>query len=151
MISASLQRTIDAMAFWNGKPCSGDNIGGGSAADSTFILAEAIAQGISSYLQTMFDPAAAKACEAAGVGATVRLSLGGHTDDLHGQSLDVTATVIALSDGLYENPSDMPTHGGGKYFDAGLCGESNCVQPSPPSAPPSSKPMSIFAAQRTKL
>ena len=112
--------------------CSGDNIGGGSAADSTFILAEAIAQGISSYLQTMFDPAAAKACETAGVGATVRLSLGGHTDDLHGQPLDVTATVIALSDGLYENPSDMPTHGGGKYFDAGLCGESNCVQPFPP-------------------
>jgi microcystin degradation protein MlrC len=102
--------------------CPGDNIGGGSAADSTFVLAEAIAQGISSYLQSMFDPAAAKACEAAGVGATVKLSLGGHTDDLHGSPLDVTARVIALSDGLYENPSDMPTHGGGRYFDAGLCG-----------------------------
>ena len=31
--------------------------------------------------------------------------------------------VIALSDGLYENPSDMPTHGGQRYFDAGLCGK----------------------------
>lgn len=52
----------------------GDNIGGGSAADSTFILAEAIHQGISSYLQSMFDPAAALTCEAAGVGATVRFA-----------------------------------------------------------------------------
>jgi microcystin degradation protein MlrC len=70
----------------------------------------------------MFDPEAATACEAAGVGSTVQLSLGGHTDDLHGSPLDVTAKVIALSDGLYENPSDMPTHGGSRYFDAGLCG-----------------------------
>ena len=100
----------------------GDNIGGGSAADSTFVLAEAISQGISSYLQSMFDPAAAKACHAAGVGATVQLLLGGHTDDLHGSPLDVTAKVIALSDGVYENPSDMPTHGGQRYFDAGLSG-----------------------------
>jgi microcystin degradation protein MlrC len=101
---------------------AGDNIGGGSAADSTFILAEAIAQGISSYLQSMFDPDAALACESAGIGAVVDLSLGAHTDGLHGEPLAVQAKVRALSDGLYENPSDMPTHGGAKYFDAGLCG-----------------------------
>ena len=99
----------------------GDNIGGGSAADSTFVLREAIEQGISSYLQTMFDPEAALECERAGIGATVQLSLGGHTDELHGEPIAVTATVRALSDGLYTNPPDMPTHGGSQFFDAGLC------------------------------
>lgn len=52
----------------------------------------------------------------------MELSLGGHTDHLHGEPLAVTAKVRALSDGRYENPSDMPTHGGARYFDAGLCG-----------------------------
>eukprot|EP01050_Picozoa_sp_SAG11_P005502 SAG11_NODE_390_length_9860_cov_49.246184_4_plen_383_part_00 len=99
----------------------GDNIGGGSAADSTFMLREAVAQGITPYLQSMFDPAAASACHAAGVGATVELALGGHTDRLHGEPLEVRARVRALSDGRYENPSHMPTHGGARYFDAGLC------------------------------
>jgi microcystin degradation protein MlrC len=47
------------------------------------MLREAIDQGIRSYLTSMYDPAAALACEAAGVGASVSISLGGHTDDLH--------------------------------------------------------------------
>jgi microcystin degradation protein MlrC len=118
--------------------------GGGSAADSTFMLREAISQGISSYLQTIYDPKAALACEKAGVGSTVchrarmlscscyyaaclltrisqvKLSLGGHTDDLHGAPIEVSAVVRALSDGRYTNPPDMPTHGGSKFFNAGL-------------------------------
>ena len=31
-----------------------------------------------------------------------------------GEPIDVTGVVRALSDGLYTNPSDMPTHGGTK-------------------------------------
>lgn len=69
----------------------------------------------------MFDPKAAAQCSAAGIGASVRLLLGGHTDNLHGSPLDVTLRVRGLSDGEYVNPKDMPTHGGQRLFSAGLC------------------------------
>src|SRR6478752_1320482 len=55
----------------------GDNIGGGSTADSTFILAEAQRMGITSFLQTLYDPEAVADCVAAGVGAEVSLRVGG--------------------------------------------------------------------------
>jgi microcystin degradation protein MlrC len=95
----------------------GDNIGGGSSADSTHLLAEAKRLGIKRYLQTLFDPESVRACEAAGVGATVTLAVGGKTDDLHGSPVTVTGTVRVLSDGRYEDP--RPTHGGWRFFDGG--------------------------------
>ena len=36
----------------------GDNIGGGSSADSTHILAEAQRMGVQSFLQSLYDPEA---------------------------------------------------------------------------------------------
>ena len=95
----------------------GDNIGGGSSADSTYLLAEAKQLGIKRFLQTLYDPEAVTACEAAGVGATVTLPVGGKTDDLHGSPVTVTGTVRVLFDGLYEDP--LPTHGGWRFFDGG--------------------------------
>ena len=95
----------------------GDNIGGGSSADSTYLLAEAQRLGIKSFLQTLYDPEPVRACEAAGVGATITLAVGGKTDDLHGSPVTVTGTVRVLSDGLYEDP--LPTHGGWRFFDGG--------------------------------
>ena len=71
----------------------GDNIGGGSAADSTVLLAAAQRLGVRGYLQTLYDPEAVAACIAAGVGATVTLAVGGKTDDLHGQPVTVTGRV----------------------------------------------------------
>ena len=62
----------------------GDNIGGGSSADSTHILAQVVERGISGFLQTLYDPESVDACVAAGVGATVTLDVGGKTDDMHG-------------------------------------------------------------------
>jgi microcystin degradation protein MlrC len=95
----------------------GDNIGGGSSADSTHLLAEAKQLGIKRYLQTLFDPESVRSWEAAGVGATVTLAVGGKTDDLHGSPVTVTGTVRVLSDGRYEDP--RPTHGGWRFFDGG--------------------------------
>ena len=40
----------------------GDNIGGGSSADSTIILAEAQRTGFTGLLQTLYDPEAVEAC-----------------------------------------------------------------------------------------
>jgi microcystin degradation protein MlrC len=95
----------------------GDNIGGGSSADSTHILAEAQRMGITSYLQTLYDPESVTACVAAGVGAEVTLSVGGKTDDMHGRPVAVTGTVRTIVDGRWEDPG--VTHGGFRFYDAG--------------------------------
>ena len=96
----------------------GDNIGGGSSADSTHILAEAVERGISGFLQTLYDPESVEACVAAGVGATVTLDVGGKTDDMHGKPVRVTGTVRAITDGKYEELG--PSHGGFRFYDSGV-------------------------------
>jgi microcystin degradation protein MlrC len=95
----------------------GDNIGGGSSADSTAILEEAQRRGITSLLQTLYDPEAVAACVAAGVGAEVSLEVGAKTDDLHGRPVAVTGTVRTIVDGHWEDPG--VTHGGFRFFHGG--------------------------------
>jgi microcystin degradation protein MlrC len=95
----------------------GDNIGGGSSADSTYLLAEAKRLGIRSFTQTLYDPEAVGDCVEAGVGSEITLAVGGKTDDLHGEPVTVTGNVRVLFDGLYEDP--LPTHGGWRFFDGG--------------------------------
>jgi microcystin degradation protein MlrC len=96
----------------------GDNIGGGSPADSTILLATARGLGVRSYLQTLFDPEAVAACIAAGVGSEITLRVGGKTDRMHGDPVEITGRLRLLSDGKYEDP--RPTHGGARFFDAGV-------------------------------
>lgn len=95
----------------------GDNIGGGSSADSTFLLAEARKMGISGFLQTLYDPEAVDACVKSGVGAEVSLDVGGKTDDMHGDPVHVTGTVRAITDGKYEEKG--PSHGGNRFYNSG--------------------------------
>ena len=95
----------------------GDNIGGGSAADSTVLLAEARRLGIRSFLQTLYDPEAVARCVAAGVGADLTLRVGAKTDHLHGEPVEVTGHVRLISDGCFEE--HRPIHGGGRYFNGG--------------------------------
>jgi microcystin degradation protein MlrC len=95
----------------------GDNIGGGSAADSTVLLAMARRLGIRRYLQTLYDPEAVARCRAAGVGATITLAVGGKTDRSHGDPVEVTGRVRTLTDGRYEDPG--PTHAGQRFYDGG--------------------------------
>ncbi len=97
----------------------GDNIGGGSSADSTFILAQAKQMGVKGLLQSLYDPEAIAACLAAGIGTEVTLELGGKTDEMHGEPVRVTGTVRAISDGDFEET--RPIHGGYRYFSAGTC------------------------------
>ncbi|HLH74585.1 MAG TPA: MlrC C-terminal domain-containing protein, partial [Chloroflexota bacterium] len=95
----------------------GDNIGGGSPADSTILLAEAKRQGVRRYLQTLYDPEAVATCVAAGVGADLTLRVGAKTDRLHGEPVEVTGHVRLISDGRFEER--RPIHGGGRYFNGG--------------------------------
>jgi microcystin degradation protein MlrC len=96
----------------------GDNIGGGSSADSTVLLAEARRLGATSLLQTLYDPEAVQRCVRAGVGSTLTLEVGAKTDDRHGRPIEVTGNVRLLHEGKFEDT--RPTHGGARYFDQGL-------------------------------
>jgi microcystin degradation protein MlrC len=96
----------------------GDNIGGGSSADSTVLLAEARRLGVTSLLQTLYDPTAVQECVVAGVGSTITLRVGAKTDDRHGRPVEVTGRVRLLHHGQFEET--RPTHGGARYFDQGL-------------------------------
>ncbi|MFC1525399.1 M81 family metallopeptidase [Candidatus Latescibacterota bacterium] len=96
----------------------GDNIGGGSAGDSTYVLEQLLAQGADGWVVTVWDPECAGACAAAGIGGAVELQVGGKTDDQHGPTLSVSGRVRTLHDGSYEETERR--HGGGRYFSQGL-------------------------------
>jgi microcystin degradation protein MlrC len=95
----------------------GDNIGGGSSADSTYVLAEAKRLKVKGYLQTLYDPECVQLCIKAGVGASLILEVGGKTDSFHGDPVPISGTIRTLFDGKFED--DGPTHGGFRFYDGG--------------------------------
>ena len=96
----------------------GDNIGGGSAGDSTFVLEQLLAQRASGWVVTLYDPGAVQDCVSAGIGGGVSLKVGGKSDDMHGPTLDVEGRVRTLHDGTYEETERR--HGGGRHHNQGL-------------------------------
>jgi microcystin degradation protein MlrC len=86
----------------------GDNIGGGTPGDGTVLLAELLSQGARDAVMVISDADAATAAHAAGVGATVRLAVGGKTDRLHGDPVLIEGRVRLLSDGrwVHEGPEN---------------------------------------------
>ena len=84
-----------------------DNPGGGGYGDATDLLAAMIEADLQdAALSMLYDPEAVEACIAAGEGAEIELALGGKIDPDLGGPLQVTATVEAISDGVfrYEGP-----------------------------------------------
>ncbi len=96
----------------------GDNIGGGSPGDSTFVLAELQRQGASGFVVVLYDPAGVQSCIQAGVGADVALGVGGKADNLHGDPVAIQGKVRLIHDGSYEET--QPRHGGQRYHNQGL-------------------------------
>ncbi len=96
----------------------GDNIGGGSAGDATFILQELLRQQAVRWVVTICDPAAVQLCVEAGISGEVTLDVGGKMDNAHGSTLNVKGRVRSLHDGRYEETERR--HGGGRYFSQGL-------------------------------
>ncbi len=94
----------------------GDNVGGGSAADGTALAHELHRQQIKSFI-CLNDPQSVVQAEEAGVGNRATLSVGGKTDDLHGEPFTAEFTVQSISDGRFEEPE--PRHGGMRHFDQG--------------------------------
>ena len=77
-----------------------DNPGGGAPGDGTFLLRALIeAQPESAVFCGLCDPISVQSAITAGVGATIELSLGARTDELHGEPLRCQAYVKAITDG----------------------------------------------------
>ena len=96
----------------------GDNIGGGSAGDSTFVLTELLRQKATGWLVVVCDPEAVEAAATAGVDASFEGLVGGKSDDLHGEPVRVRGRVKCLHNGRFLETEVR--HGGARYFDQGL-------------------------------
>lgn len=96
---------------------TGDNIGGGSTGDGTFILQELVRQKAQGWVMVIADAEANAAAFRAGVGGAFDQMVGGKIDRLHGEPVRITGRVKALHDGKYVEPEVR--HGGGRYRDMG--------------------------------
>ena len=97
---------------------AGDNIGGGSAGDATFLLGELVKQKAKGWVVAMRDPEAVKAAVGAGVGGAFDMPVGGRLDELHGKPVRIRGRVKLLYDGEYVEPAIR--HGGRRYLEQGL-------------------------------
>lgn len=74
-----------------------DNPGGGAGSDSSFILSAMLERGVrDAALGLMWDPVAVSLAFAAGVGARLRLRVGGKLGPFSGDPVDVDARVLKL-------------------------------------------------------
>jgi microcystin degradation protein MlrC len=85
-----------------------DNPGGGGYGDATNVLRALIDGKIAgACVGHIYDPDTVKAAMAAGVGKTLKVSLGGHIDPAFGAPIEADAHVQALSDGTFINDGPM--------------------------------------------
>ena len=96
----------------------GDNIGGGSPGDSTFILSELDKQNASEYVVVICDPECVQSCVQAGVDNKVSLQVGGKADNQHGEPVAIQGTIRSIHDGHFIETE--PRHGGQRNHDQGL-------------------------------
>jgi microcystin degradation protein MlrC len=85
-----------------------DNPGGGGYNDTTPVLQALLDAGIENVgFGTIFDPRTVQQAMKAGVGATIDVELGGHTDESMGKPVKAKAVVKMLSDGTFRNDGPM--------------------------------------------
>ena len=116
----SVEQAVEQAAKLPGPVClldMGDNVGGGSPGDGTWLAHELLRTGVGPAFVCIDDPLAVAAAEAIGIGQKGTLSIGGKTDDLHGPPLVAEFTVQQLADGRYSESEVR--HGGFTEFDQG--------------------------------
>jgi microcystin degradation protein MlrC len=96
----------------------GDNIGGGSSGDSTFILSELLKQETEGWVVVIADPEAVQECVKVVVRQSVILMVGGKMDKLHGRPVAIQGRLNCIHDGFYEETEAR--HGGKRYHDQGI-------------------------------
>ncbi len=116
-IEAALDRA-DTLSGPIGLLDMGDNVGGGSPADSTHLLHAIVARGTTPAFVCLYDPAAVQQANDVGAGGRLEMAVGGKTDRLHGQPFKGTFTVCGLYNGRFHEPETR--HGGFSNCDQGL-------------------------------
>jgi microcystin degradation protein MlrC len=87
-----------------------DNPGGGGPADGTHVLRKILEMGAKNVaVALMHDPEVVELAVRAGVRGTITTKLGGKTEPIHGEPLEVTAVVKSITDGIYVNKGPMGT------------------------------------------
>ncbi len=96
---------------------AGDNVLGGSAGDSTFILDELLRQKAHGWVVTISDPEAVQRAMSAGIDGDFDMPVGGKRDSLHGRPVRIRGRVQSLHAGRYVEPEVR--HGGSRFHDLG--------------------------------
>jgi len=125
----TIDEALDRVSRAQGPVClldMGDNVGGGSPGDSTFLARAIIERGIAPAFVCLADAVAARTAGEAGVGARLDLGVGGKTDDRHGEPLLDSFEVIGLHDGRFRET--QPRHGGIVDFDQGPTAVVRCAR-----------------------
>lgn len=117
-VEEAVRRAANAQAFPVALFDVGDNVGGGSPADSTILLHEIRRQGVPNCLCVLYDPDSVTRCVQAGVRRRVQLEVGAKTDHRHGSPVVIEGVVRTISDGIYVEPEAR--HGGWRHNDQGL-------------------------------
>jgi microcystin degradation protein MlrC len=94
----------------------GDNIGGGSPGDGTFLAHALLEKNINAFV-CLNDPESVKQLERVRIGQSIKLAMGGKTDGLHGKPLETIVTLLSLHAGIFYETE--PRHGGDTSFDRG--------------------------------
>jgi microcystin degradation protein MlrC len=85
-----------------------DNPGGGGPGDGTHLLRAMLAAGLdNAAFGHIWDADVAARSHEAGPGATINVSLGGKTEELHGEPLGAEAYVKCVTDGAFIQQSPM--------------------------------------------
>ena len=115
-----IEKAVDQAMEITGPVClldMGDNVGGGSAADSTLIAHELHRRGNTTAFVCLYDRESQELAREAGIGRRLTLTMGGKTDDIHGEPLVAEVQVKSLHDGYFEESEIR--HGGYTHFDMG--------------------------------
>jgi microcystin degradation protein MlrC len=96
----------------------GDNVGGGSPGDSTFLLSFLEENDFGRGFMCIYDPAVVDQFQRLNVGDRLTVEIGGKTDGLHGNPVSVSSELRAMVDGKFFEHE--PRHGGQVSFDMGL-------------------------------
>ncbi|MEM7303179.1 MAG: M81 family metallopeptidase [Pseudomonadota bacterium] len=87
---------------------TGDNAGGGAPSDATFFLEEILKRGIKDVAHGIFwDPVLVTMCQDAGVGARMRVRLGGKICAESGNAIDLDVTVRAIRENMSQQLGDI--------------------------------------------
>ena len=115
-----IEEALDQCRQYNAPVClldMGDNVGGGSSADGTFLAQALHRRAEFSAFVCLYDPQIVTDARHVGVGHKSMFSVGGKTDGQHGEPLAALFEVCSFHEGKFREPEVR--HGGFSEFDQG--------------------------------